>query len=76
MAGYYRRFVERFSKIALPFTKLLRKDNKFVWTEECEESFQELKQCLVSTPILTIPKGNKGFVVYSDGSRKGLGCVC
>ena len=72
MAGYFRRFVEGFSKIALPLTKLLRKDNKFVWTEECKPSFQECKQRLVSAPALTI---SEGFVVYSDKSRQGLGCV-
>jgi len=75
MAGYYCRFVEEFSKLALPLTKLLCKDNKFIWTEECEISFQELKQCLVSTPELTIPEINERFVVFSDASRQGLGCV-
>jgi len=74
-AGYYRRFVEGFSKLALPLTKLLHKDNEFVWTEECEASFQDLKQHLVSASVLTIPEGNEGFVVYSDASRQGLGCV-
>jgi len=44
MAGYYRRFVEGFSKLALPITKLLRKTNKFEWTTECEDSFQEVKK--------------------------------
>ena len=43
MAGNYRRFVKGFSRIALPLTQLLRKDNKFIWTEDCEASFQELK---------------------------------
>jgi len=74
MASYYRRFVEGSSKLALPLTKLLRKDNEFVWTEERETSFQELKQRLVLAPILTMPKGNEGFVVYNDASRQGLGC--
>jgi len=73
--GYYRRFVKDFSKIATPLTQLLRKDNKFDWTEECEASFQELKQRLVTAPILVIPEGNEGYVVYSDASRQGLGCV-
>ena len=43
LAGYYRRFVEGFSRIATPLTQLTRKNAKFVWTEECEKSFQELK---------------------------------
>jgi len=75
MAGYYRRFVKDFSKIATPLTQLLRKDHKFNWTEEGEASFQELKQKLVTAPILAIPEGNEGYVVYSDASRQGLGCV-
>jgi len=74
MVSYYRRFVEGFCKLALPLTKMLCKD-KFAWTEECEASFQELKQHLVSTPILIIPEGNEGFFIYSDSSRRGLGCV-
>jgi len=54
---------------------LLRKDYKFEWTGECDNIFQELKQRLLSAPILVIPEGNKGYVVYSDASRQGLGCV-
>jgi len=65
MAGYYRRFVKDFSKIASPLTRLLHKDYKF----ECENRFQELKQRLVTTPILLIPEGNEGYMVYSDASR-------
>ena len=75
LAGYYRRFVEGFSSIATPLTRLTRKHAKFDWTEECERSFQELKQRLVSAPVLTIPSSSGGFVIYSDASRKGLGCV-
>jgi len=75
MAGYYRRFVKDFSRIATPLTRLLRKDHKFVWTDDCEASFQELKQRLVTAPILIIVEGNKGYVVYSDASRQGLGHV-
>jgi len=75
MAGYYRRFVKDFSKIATPLTRLLRKDHKFGWTEECEASFQELKQKLVTAPVLVIPEGNEGYLIYSDASRQGLGCV-
>ena len=75
MAGYYRRFVEEFSRIAAPLTHLTQKRIKFEWTEDCEQSFQELKQRLVSVPILTIPTGDEGFTIYSDASKKGLGCV-
>ncbi|GJU04375.1 putative reverse transcriptase domain-containing protein [Tanacetum coccineum] len=75
LAGYYRRFVEGFSRLALPLTKLMRKGEKFVWNEEREKSFEELKQRLVSAPILTLPSGTGGFQIYSDASKKGLGCV-
>ncbi|GJW48209.1 putative reverse transcriptase domain-containing protein [Tanacetum coccineum] len=73
--SYYRRFVEGFSRLALPLTKLMRKGEKFVWNEEREKSFEELKQRLVSAPILTLPSGTGGFQIYSDASKKGLGCV-
>ena len=64
LAGYYRLFVEGFSKIALPMTKLLRKENKkFVWDKQCEESFQELKKRLTSAPILALPKEHEDYIV-------------
>nr|GEY08225.1 putative reverse transcriptase domain-containing protein [Tanacetum cinerariifolium] len=75
LAGYYRRFVEGFSRLALPLTKLMRKGEKFVWNEEREKSFEELKQRLVSAPVLTLPFGSGGFHIYSDASKKGLRCV-
>ena len=73
--GYYRRFVEGFSHLAMPLTSLTQKGAKFEWTKKCEDSFQELKKRLVSAPILTIPSSGGGFTIYSDASRKGLGCV-
>ncbi|KAL0546184.1 hypothetical protein IC582_016090 [Cucumis melo] len=75
LAGYYRRFVEDFSRIASPLTQLTRKGTPFVWNPACESSFQELKQKLVSALVLTVPDGSGGFVIYSDTSKKGLGCV-
>nr|GFC68319.1 putative reverse transcriptase domain-containing protein [Tanacetum cinerariifolium] len=75
LAGYYRRFVEGFSRLALPMTKLMRKGENFIWNEEREKSFEELKQRLVSAPVLTLPSGSGGFQIYSDASKKGLGCV-
>nr|GFC61791.1 putative reverse transcriptase domain-containing protein [Tanacetum cinerariifolium] len=68
-------FVGGFSRLALPLTKLMRKGENFVWNEEREKSFEELKQRLVSTPVLTLPSGSGGFQIYSDASKKGLGCV-
>nr|GFC97177.1 putative reverse transcriptase domain-containing protein [Tanacetum cinerariifolium] len=75
LAGYYRRFVEGFSRLALPLTKLMRKGEKFVWNEDREKSFEELKQRLVYAPVLTLPSGSGRFQIYSDASKKGLGCV-
>ncbi|KAL0559024.1 hypothetical protein IC582_003613 [Cucumis melo] len=75
LAGYYRRFVENFSRIATPLTQLTRKGAPFVWSKECEDSFQNLKQKLVTAPVLTVPDGSGSFVIYSDASKKGLGCV-
>nr|GEW06062.1 hypothetical protein [Tanacetum cinerariifolium] len=75
LAGYYRRFVEGFSRLALPLTKLMRNGEKFVWNEEREKSFEELKQRLVSAPVLTLPSGSGEFQIDSDASKKGLGCV-
>ncbi|KAL0556239.1 hypothetical protein IC582_004750 [Cucumis melo] len=75
LAGYYRRFVEDFSRIASPLTQLTRKGTPFVWSSACESSFQKLKQKLVSAPVLTVLDGSGSFVIYSDASKKGLGCV-
>ncbi|KAL4018090.1 hypothetical protein IC575_021680 [Cucumis melo] len=75
LAGYYRRFVENFSRIATPLTQLTRKGAPFVWSKTCEDSFQNLKQKLVTAPVLTKPDGLGSFVIYSDDSKKGLGCV-
>nr|GFA39350.1 putative nucleotidyltransferase, ribonuclease H [Tanacetum cinerariifolium] len=75
LAGYYRRFVEGFSRLALPLTNLIRKGEKFVSNEDREKSFEELKKILVFAPILTLPSSSGGFQFYSDTSKKGLGCV-
>nr|CAH65959.1 OSIGBa0113D21.4 [Oryza sativa] len=75
LAGYYRRFIENFSRIARPMTQLLKRDEKFKWTAECDKSFEELKKKLVSAPVLILPDQMKDFQVYCDASRHGLGCV-
>jgi len=75
LAGYYRRFIEGFSKVVAPLTQLTQKDEPFTWTNKCEESFQELKRRLMSAPILVIPDIGKPFEVYCDASHLGLGCV-
>ncbi|KAL4367743.1 hypothetical protein GQ457_05G022050 [Hibiscus cannabinus] len=75
LVGYYRRFVKVFSVIALPLTKLLRKDKPFEWSEDRQRSFDKLKQALTHAPVLIQPEPGKEFTVYSDASHSGLGCV-
>jgi hypothetical protein len=75
LAGYYRRFMKDFSKIAKPMTKLLEKNKAFEWTQECQASFEELKKRLTSSPVLILPDLTKKFDIYCDASRWGLGCV-
>ncbi|KAJ9536718.1 hypothetical protein OSB04_un000103 [Centaurea solstitialis] len=75
LAGYYRRFIANFSKIAQPLTTLTQKDKKFIWGEKQEEAFQLLKHKLCNAPILALPEGTNNFVVYCDASHQGLGCV-
>ena len=75
MAGYYPKFIQDFSRIATPLTKLTKKSVKFDWCEAQVEAFQILKEKLCSAPVLSLPNGSEGFVVYSDASKLGLGCV-
>ncbi|GJR91566.1 putative reverse transcriptase domain-containing protein, partial [Tanacetum coccineum] len=75
LAGYYQRFIEGFSKISRPMTKLTQKSVKFDWGEKAEAAFQLLKQKLCSASILALPEGSENFVVYCDASHKGLGAV-
>jgi hypothetical protein len=75
LTGYYRRFIEGFSKITKPMTELFEKDKKFKWTPTCEVSFQELKERLTTTSVLVMPDIGKSFSIYCDASRQGLGCV-
>ncbi|GJQ98486.1 putative reverse transcriptase domain-containing protein [Tanacetum coccineum] len=75
LAGYYRRFIEGFLKIAKSMTKLTQKGIKFDWGEKKDNAFQLIKQKLYSRPILALPEGSEDFVVYYDASHKGLGAV-
>jgi hypothetical protein len=63
LAGYYQKFVEEFSRLAAPLTRLTMKNEKFLWIDECEQSLQELKHRLVSAPVLTLPTGSGNFVI-------------
>jgi hypothetical protein len=75
LAGYYRRFIQDFSKIAKPMTRLLEKGKVFKWTQDCQECFLELKKRLTTMPILILPDLSKKFDIYCDALRRGLGCV-
>ncbi|KAK9077950.1 hypothetical protein SSX86_002007 [Deinandra increscens subsp. villosa] len=75
LAGYYRRFIANFSRIAVPLTALTQKSQPFEWGPAQESAFQTLKQMLCEAPILTLPDGTDDFVVYCDASHQGLGCV-
>ncbi|WVZ97651.1 hypothetical protein U9M48_043167 [Paspalum notatum var. saurae] len=75
LAGYYRRFIKDFSKTAKPMTSLTKKNAKYVWSSNCEEAFQTLKNLLTSALVLAQPDVTKPFDVYCDASGSGLGCV-
>lgn len=75
LAGYYHRFIENFAKIAKPMTGLLRKDQPFNWTQNCEEGFEILKKSLTSTPLLSYPDFNKPFIVTTDASNFAVGAI-
>jgi hypothetical protein len=75
LAGYYRRFIEGFSRISKPMTELLEKDKEFKWTSACESSFQELKKRLITAPVPVMLDMEKPFSIYCDASGQELGCV-
>ncbi|KAL5854909.1 hypothetical protein ACOSQ4_004711 [Xanthoceras sorbifolium] len=75
LAGYYRRFVKGFSSIASPLTTLLHKNVRFKWNDKCQVAFDRLKTMLVEASVLIQPVSGKDFVIYSDASHNGLGCV-
>jgi hypothetical protein len=75
LAGYYRKFIQDFSRIATPLTALTKKNVKFDLTEAQENAFNVLKERLSSAPILSLPCGTEGFVIYNNALKLGLGCV-
>jgi hypothetical protein len=74
MTGYYRCFIEGFSKIARPMTTLLAKKVEFKWTLACQKSLETLKEKLTMAPVLILPDVHKPFLVYCDALYTGLGC--
>lgn len=75
LAGYYRRYIKNFAEIAQPLTQLLKKDAIFKWTPNCTESFELLKNSLISAPILQFPDFQKEFILTTDASGKAIGAV-
>jgi len=75
LARYYKRFVKDFSKIVRSLTKLTRKGKNFIWSDVCQEVFEELKLRLTTAPILTVPDELGGLVILSDATGRGLGYV-
>ena len=75
LVGYYRRFVKGFSMTAAPMTRLLQKNIKYEWSEKCQRSFDKLKAFLTEAPVLTRPTCGREYVIFSDASLNGLGCV-
>jgi ribonuclease HI len=75
LAGYYHRFIPNSSKITKPITELLKKGNRYLWSEACDEAFKHLKKLLTTSPLLAQPDTTKPFNVYCDASGTGLGGV-
>lgn len=75
MVSWYRRFIKDFANITTPITNLIKKSNKFVWTQEAENSLNILKKALSSTPILMTPDFDKEFTIQSDACNSGMGAV-
>ena len=75
LVGYYRRFIEDFSQLATPMTRLTRKEVKFEWNDLCEKAFQELKMRLTLAPILIVSEQGQSHTMCCDASKDGLGCV-
>lgn len=75
LSGYYRKFIENYSRIAKPITHLLKKDVRFDWNEECDRAFGKLKHALCTEPVLQYPDFTKEFILTTDASGKVLGAI-
>ena len=75
LANYYRRFVADYSNVAAPLHRLLTKENGFHWDSNCQNAFEELKNRLVSPPILAFPDFKEKFVLYTNASDSAIGAV-
>ena len=75
MSGYYQKFCKNFSTVAVPLTQLLKRDQCFVWTRECQDAFNKIKSLLISAPVLVAPDFSKPFILTIDVSDVGAGAV-
>ena len=75
MASYYRKFIKDYGSIAEPINRLLKKETRFNWSDECKESFKKLIFCLTNPPVLIYPDFTKEFILETDASTIGLGAV-
>ena len=75
LAGYYKRFIQDFSRLVAPITRLTRKEVRFEWSDLCEKAFQTLKRRLTLAPILIVPKRGQRYTVFCDASKDGQGYV-
>ena len=75
MVGYYRKFINRFADAARPMTKLVRKETKFDWSEDCQAGYEYLRSCLTKAPILKYPDPSKRYVVFTDASDQAAAAV-
>lgn len=75
LANYYRRFIKNFAIIAKPLHQTTERKKPFRWTDECEQAFSQLKNCLTTAPILAVPDWTKPFIIDMDASETGIGAV-
>lgn len=75
LASYYRKYIENFSTISFPLTQLTKKNQRFYWSEDCEQAFSKLKSLLISAPILAYPLRHESFILDTDASAYGIGAV-
>ena len=74
-ANYYRRFIKDFAQLARPLHRLTEQTTPFIWTDSCQESFDQLRRCLCSAPVLAYPDFSKPFILDTDASDAGVGGV-
>ena len=75
MAGWYRKFIRNFADIAKPLVHLTKKDVVWEWTDECQSSFEKLRDALTSQPVLAVADANKSYIVHTDASEHAMGAI-